>query len=243
MQFVSLTDKGILRANNEDSCVSLAIEGYTVLILADGMGGANSGEVASTKAVEMLREYLSPEVLKGLSLSEIPSVLKKFIEKANKRLFKLSNSSSEYYGMGTTLEVCLVREDTAYIAHIGDSRVYKITPDGEITRLTKDHSLVEYMIDNGEITPEEAINHPQKNVITQALGTNLSVKPDIICSALSDGDIILMCSDGLTNMVSEKDISDVVTSDMPLCERGKKLIDMANKAGGNDNITVILACN
>lgn len=243
MQFVSLTDKGILRTNNEDSCASVAIEGYTLLILADGMGGANSGEVASTKAVEALREYLSPEVLRKLSLSEIPSVLTKFIEKANKLLYELSGSAPEYCGMGTTLDVCLVKEDTAYIAHIGDSRVYKITPEGEITRLTKDHSLVEFMIDNGEITPEEAVNHPQKNVITKALGTTPTVKPDIICSALSDSDRILMCSDGLTNMVSEKDISAVVASDIPLCDRGKQLIDMANKAGGKDNITVILACN
>ncbi len=243
MQFISLTDKGKHRAKNEDYCVSTQIEGFTVLLLADGMGGANSGEVASTMAIEAVLESLDPALMKNLSLPEIPRTLTRIIDKANKLLFDLSNQDPVYSGMGTTLEVCLTKDDTAYIAHIGDSRVYKITAAGEFTRLTKDHSLVEFMIDSGELTREEAVNHPRKNIITRALGTDSTIEPDIISHPLSEGDVILVCSDGLTNMVSEEDISAIIMSEKTLSDCAQKLIDMANDAGGTDNISVVLARN
>lgn len=241
MQFASLTDKGKSRAKNEDYCACVQVEGYSILLLADGMGGANSGEVASKKAIEILIESFDKSLMKDLSLAEIPRTLTKIIKEANTKLFELGNSDSLYRGMGTTLEVCIIKDDTAYIAHIGDSRVYTISAEGEITRLTKDHSLVEYMIDSGELTREEAENHPKKNVITKALGTTPDVNPDILSHPLYPGDVILMCSDGLTNMVQENDICDIITSNDSLCDSAQKLIDAANNAGGADNISVILA--
>lgn len=243
MQFISLTDKGKIRAKNEDFCSSAEVEGYTLLILADGMGGANSGEVASTKAIETVMEHLDNDLLRRLSLPEIPHTLIRIIDETNRLLFDLSNSDCIYSGMGTTLEICIIKDSTAYIAHIGDSRVYKVTSSGEILQLTKDHSLVEYMIDAGKLTREEAVNHPQRNVITKAIGTAPTIEADILTHVLEDGDVLLVCSDGLTNMVSEQDIAAVVSSDIPFNDRAFKLVEMANDAGGTDNISVILACN
>lgn len=243
MQFIALTDKGKLRVKNEDYCAAKQTEGFCVLLLADGMGGANSGEVASSKAIETVLEKLNPALMKKLSLPDIPRTLKKIIKETNKLLFNLGSQNSQYSGMGTTLEICIIKDDTAYVAHIGDSRVYKISSSGDLLRLTKDHSLVEYMIDSGELTREEAVNHPQKNIITRALGTAADIEPDIISHPLSDGDVILVCSDGLTNMVSEEDILDTIMNTESISDCAKKLVDMANDAGGADNISVILARN
>ena len=243
MQFISITDKGRVRAKNEDNCTVAQIGDFTVLILADGMGGANSGEVASSKAIEAVLESFDPAFMKNLSLADLPHLLNRTIEKTNKLLFNLSTSDVMYNGMGTTLEICIIKDNAAYIAHIGDSRVYKITSSGEILRLTKDHSLVEYMIDSGTLSREEAATHPQKNIITRAVGTAPSIEADIVTHTLSEGDIILVCSDGLTNMVSEADIAKTASCDIPLQDRCQMLVDMANAAGGTDNISVVLTCN
>ncbi len=243
MQFTSLTDTGKIRFNNEDYCTATKVEGYTVLILSDGMGGANCGEVASSVAVSTVLESFTPEVMKKLSLPEIPKFLKTSIKKTNKLLFELSFSEENYRGMGATLEVCLIKDDTLYIAHIGDSRVYCISPTNEIMQLTKDHSLVESMIDSGEISREEALSHPQKHIITRAIGTVRDIEADIICHPLSTGDTVLLCSDGLTNMLSDTDILNILTSDASLEDRAQELIKKANDAGGTDNISVVLACN
>ncbi len=243
MQFFSLSDKGMCRKNNEDHCDAKNVGNFTLLVLADGMGGANSGEVASEKAVSEVFRYLNEDFLRNLNAPDIPKALAQVVDKANSVLFNLAQSDPALKGMGTTLEICLISENSAYIAHIGDSRVYKITPGGEITRLTKDHSLVEYMIEAGTITPEEAFNHPQRNVITKALGTAPEAEPDIFIRSLEEDDIILLCSDGLSNMLPEKEIADVVLEGTPLSERTEKLIQLANEAGGNDNITVVIAQN
>ncbi len=243
MQFFSLTDKGKLRANNEDYCDAKQIGGYTVLVLADGMGGANSGETASTKAIEIIFDNLNETFMKNLRLSDIPHTLSVISDKANESIYNLSLSEEAYHGMGTTLDICIAMQNNLYISHIGDSRVYKITPEGEITRLTKDHSLVEYMIDTGAITREEAANHPQKNVITRALGTAPYTEADIISRSVNKGDFILMCSDGLSNMLSEQQIAKTVLDSSSLKDGCTQLVKLANEAGGIDNITVILAQN
>ncbi len=243
MQFTTLTDKGIARPGNEDFCDAKQIDKFTLLVLADGMGGANSGEVASSMTVKSIFNSLDENLMRNLGISDMPKILSDVIRRTNAAVFELSCSNDKYEGMGTTLEICVISQNTAYIAHIGDSRVYKISPDGSIRKITKDHSLVEYMIDAGTITPEEAANHPQKNVITRALGTSPEVEADIISVPLSEGDVILMCSDGLSNMVSEEELSSVVLSDTDLSSCAQKLVQMANDAGGTDNITVILAQN
>ena len=243
MQFYSMTDKGITRPNNEDYCNARQVGKFTLLVLADGMGGANSGEVASSMTVKSIFNSLDENLMRHLTLADMPKTLSDVVKRTNTSVYELSRSNDAFEGMGTTLEICVVSEGTAYIAHIGDSRVYKITSDGNIKRLTKDHSLVEYMIDAGTITPEEAVNHPQKNVITKALGTSPDIEADIISFSLSDDDIIFMCSDGLSNMLSEEEIVSVVLSEENLSVCAEKLVQMANDAGGKDNITVILAKN
>lgn len=241
MQFEARTDKGIERHSNEDFCDARQVGKFTILVLADGMGGANSGEVASSIAVKSIFNSLDENLMRNLSLADMPKTLSDMIKRTNSMIFELSRTNDKFEGMGTTLEICVVAQNTAYIAHIGDSRVYKITQDGSIKKLTKDHSLVEYMIDSGTITPEEAVNHPQRNVITRALGTTPETEADIISFTLSEGDIILMCSDGLSNMLSEKELVSAILSEQELSLRAEKLVQMANAAGGKDNITVILA--
>ncbi len=241
MQFFSLTDTGKCRTNNEDSYGVKEIANFTVLVVADGMGGANSGEVASAKAIETVFEALKKPLSKKPSLPEIPRILTKVMDKANATVYKLSVSDSEKTGMGTTLDMCIVAENTVYIAHIGDSRVYKVSAEGAITKLTKDHSLVEYLLETGALTPEEAKHHPQKNIITKALGTAPKIEADIISRDIVNGDRLVICSDGLSNMVTDETIAGVAAENTPLAERAQKLVDLANNAGGRDNITVIIA--
>ncbi len=241
MQFYTLTDTGLRRTNNEDSCQAKIINGFTVLVLADGMGGANSGEIASSKAIEAVFEVLEKALSKSLSLPEIPRILSKAIDKANTDVHKLSLKDSKNSGMGTTLDICVQAESVVYIAHIGDSRVYKVAKDGSIIKLTKDHSLVEYMLDSGALTPEEAEHHPQKNIITRALGTTVRIEADIFSRTLDDGDRLLLCSDGLTNMLTDDLIASVTSKGLSLSQCAQELVKLANEAGGTDNITVIIA--
>ena len=240
MQFYSITDRGRQRENNEDYCIAKNIGKYALLILADGMGGHQSGEIASQKAVETVYDFLRGKLDKKLIPGQIMLFLSDALEKANEEIFELSKKNKELLGMGTTLEVCIVYENTAYVAHIGDSRVYKFSRNGEIYRLTKDHSLVEYMIETGSITPEEAATHPQKNVITRALGITPETEADIFSEKLEKGERLLLCSDGLTNM-SEQTIRDVVLSSKEPKDGADKLLQLANDAGGADNITIIIA--
>lgn len=242
MQFYSITDRGQLREINEDSCYSKTIDEYTLLVLADGMGGHRGGETASSKAIEvivaMLEENLSSKMLPG----QIMLLLSDALENANREIIALSKSEPSLAGMGTTCDICLIFKNTAYTAHIGDSRVYKISEKkASMKKLTKDHSLVEYMIETGAITREEAHNHPQKNIILRALGSAEKVNADIFHEKLNAGDILLMCSDGLTNMVSEETVLKTVSSEKKLENCAKKLIKLANAAGGKDNITVVIA--
>ncbi len=242
MRFCSITDRGQLREINEDSCYSKNINEYTLLVLADGMGGHRGGETASSKAIEviasMLEENLSSKMLPG----QIMLLISEALENANREILALSKSDPSLVGMGTTCDICLVFKNTAYIAHIGDSRVYKISDKKtSIKKLTKDHSLVEYMIETGAITREEAINHPQKNIILRALGSEEEMNADIFHEKLSPGDVLLMCSDGLTNMVSEETVLNTVSSEKKPENCAKKLVKLANAAGGRDNITVVVA--
>ncbi len=241
MQFYSLTDRGMLRENNEDNCYSGEIGGYTLLVVADGMGGHRGGETASKKAIETVVSGLSNALTQKMLPGQIMLLLSEVLEKANHEIIALSKKDSSLVGMGTTCDICLIAKNTAYIAHIGDSRIYKLTRKGNFTRLTKDHSLVEYMIETGTITKEEALNHPQKNIILRALGTSTETDADVSYEKLSPGDSLLMCSDGLTNMLTEEDICKIISSDNTPEEKAKELVRRANETGGTDNITVVIA--
>lgn len=241
MQFYSITDRGKLREKNEDCCIAKKTGDYTLLILADGMGGHKGGETASRCAIEAVLSFMESRLTKKLLPGQIMMLLSDAMEEANSEIYNLSVKNDSLGGMGTTAEVCVLNENAAYIAHIGDSRVYKVTGNGEITRLTKDHSLVEYMIDTGAITPEEAASHPQRNVIMRALGIAESAEADILSEKLQKGDRLLLCSDGLTNMLDEETIARVICTEESAESSAQKLVQLANDAGGADNITVIIA--
>jgi PPM family protein phosphatase len=224
------TDTGRQRRANEDSHLARA----PLFVVADGMGGAQAGEVASRIAVESFEG--------GLHGAEEPEVaLAQLAHEANTRIHELSHSHAEQAGMGTTLTAFYVGEREVSIAHVGDSRAYRLR-GAELTRLTEDHSLVDELLRQGRLTPEEALEHPQRSVITRALGPEGFVEVDTRSYSAHDGDIYLLCSDGLTTMVPEGRLAELLLAYAPksLREAGEALIAAANEAGGRDNITVLL---
>ncbi len=241
MQFFSISDTGRLRKNNQDSAIAKEIGSFTLLALADGMGGHSGGEVASSLAIEEISSVISGKLAEKMIPGQIMLLLSEALEKANNKIREVAESDRSLFGMGTTCDVCIMAKNKLYIAHIGDSRVYKISKDGTIKKLTRDHSLVEFMIENGTITPEEAVNHPQRNIILQALGISDGIDPDVFQEKISPRDVILLCSDGLTNMLDEETIAHAAISGEKPSEIAEKLVGLANDAGGKDNITVVIA--
>ncbi len=232
------TDIGKAREINQDYySIPKAEDHLQLFILADGMGGYNGGEVASSLAAESARSYIENNFNKiEHTRDEILKLIKSAMEYANMVVFEKSKAVEELQGMGTTLDICFIYNNKIYIGHVGDSRIYRIR--GEIIRkLTKDHSYVQQLVEDGKITREEANHHPKKNMLTKALGCTAYVEPDIRARNLEVGDILLMCSDGLTNMVEEKEIYQVVKQNPQTAPN--VLVDLANQAGGYDNITVI----
>jgi PPM family protein phosphatase len=224
----AVTDTGRQRRANEDSLLARS----PLFVVADGMGGAQAGEVASRIAVE----YFQP----GLGDSSQPErELAELARAANSRIHELSHSNAEQAGMGTTLTAVYVGEDEVAIAHVGDSRAYCLR-DGELLRLTDDHSLVDELMRQGRLTPEEAVEHPQRSVITRALGPEGAVEVDTRSFRARAGDVYLLCSDGLTTMLSEEEILALLVANPRLRDAGEALIGAANEAGGRDNITVVL---
>jgi PPM family protein phosphatase len=222
------TDTGRQRRANEDSLLARS----PLFVVADGMGGAQAGEVASQIAVESFRFGL-----KDASKPEI--ALAALAQAANSQIHELSHSNAEQAGMGTTLTAVYVGEEEVTIAHVGDSRAYCLR-DGELLRLTEDHSLVDELMRQGRLTPEEAVEHPQRSVITRALGPEGTVDVDTRSFRARSGDVYLLCSDGLTTMLAEEQILALLLANPRLRDAGEALIAAANEAGGRDNITVVL---
>jgi len=222
------TDTGRQRRANEDALLSRS----PLFVVADGMGGAQAGEVASQIAVEAFKRGLRNSLEPEAALAELT-------REANARIHELSHSHTEQAGMGTTLTAMYVGEQDVAIAHVGDSRAYCLR-DGELIRLTDDHSLVDELMRQGRLTPEEAEEHPQRSVITRALGPEGTVEVDTRSFHARAGDVYLLCSDGLTTMVSERELTRVLREHRQLRGAGEALIAAANAAGGRDNITVLL---
>jgi serine/threonine protein phosphatase PrpC len=222
------SDTGRQRRANEDSLMVRS----PLFVVADGMGGAQAGEVASHLAAETFQVGLPGG-------SEPEAALEELAQAANARIHELSHANAEQAGMGTTLTAVYVGEREVAIAHVGDSRAYCLR-DGELLRLTDDHSLVDELMRQGRLTPEEAVEHPQRSVITRALGIEGRVDVDTRSFRGLADDVYLICSDGLTTMVSEQRIAEVLRSTPRLREAGEALIAAANEAGGRDNITVVL---
>lgn len=233
------SDVGCVRALNEDS---FGIFGFDedkggFCVLADGMGGHNAGEVASALAVKRISEHLMAS-LEDVTLKDIPRRLNRAIEEANAEIFKMSEKNAQQQGMGTTAVVSCICPDIAYVANLGDSRAYAYHGK-ELYQITIDHSLVEQLVREGSITREEARVHPQKNLITRALGTEPQCRADIFEYEYKKGDVLIMCSDGLSGMLDDLEISEIVKKDKSAEDTAKELIDAAKTAGGRDNITVI----
>ncbi len=237
MKVFSITDVGRIRQMNQDY-VFATDEPLgslpNLLVVADGMGGHKAGDFASKFTVETLKEELK------LSVKENPEeVLKDAVQTANHKLIQTAETDVKLDGMGTTLVAATVIDHTLHFVNVGDSRLYLINKT--IKQLSRDHSLVEEMLRLGGISEEEAKNHPDKNIITRAIGVKEDVEADYYEFALKKGDVILMCTDGLCNMVSEDEIFAIIKGARDIVEAGQLLIDRANENGGKDNIGVVLA--
>ena len=249
LQFVARTDVGQIREHNEDFITENESQGFAVL--ADGMGGPNAGEVASSLAVHLvvdeLKEYragsslTAAEVNRGNSgLPVEAQIVRNVVEKVNSAVFKISQSQPEYQGMGTTIVAAYYYNNRISVAHLGDSRMYRFR-SGRLEQITRDHSFVQEQIDKGLFTKEEARASDKKNVVTRALGVADFVDVEVHIHEVEAGDLYLMCSDGLHDLVTDTDIENaMIELSSNLNELAAHLVNLANLAGGKDNISVIL---
>lgn len=247
IQAAGLSDRGLKRSHNEDSLS--VVPDLGLFIVADGMGGHNAGEVASRQAIESMVEFLRDcpslnetwPIPRNPELEDIENKIVVSIKLANRDLCRLSMEHPEYHGMGTTLVVVLLDPDNdrITIGHVGDSRCYRLR-GASLHRLTHDHSWVEEQLQRGIITPEEAKNHRWKNVITRALGNKLEVEVDVQSLDILHGDVYLLCSDGLSGMIEDHVIEEIMRQHPDLESCAQELIRAANENGGHDNISLIL---
>lgn len=236
MKVTGQTNIGLVRRENQDAFVTgHSSEKTAFAVVCDGMGGANGGNVASEMAVRRVSERLAGTDLDTVTADSLNYIFESAIAAANIDIYDKAKESPEFSGMGTTLVAAVALEQTLFVAHVGDSRAYLINGAG-ITRITKDHSVVQQMIEQGQLTESEAKNHPRKNFITRALGVEETVPYDYVDLPWQPGDKLLLCTDGLTNMVDDEEIARLVNEDNP----AEKLVDAALKAGGTDNITACI---
>ena len=237
MEVFTKTDIGLVRKENQDSSAYSVISSDCVwAVICDGMGGAQGGKTASSAAVEYITEYIEREFKEDMDNDKTADVLTSAVAGANLTVYKMAMDDPDLAGMGTTCDLVLVRGEIAHVVHVGDSRTYSIR-DGRILQITEDHSYVQEMVRRGELTAEQAMKHPNKNLITRALGVTHDVHIDYIEAEFHEGDTLLICSDGLSNYISKADMVHTVEE-----LRGELLIDtlveIAKRHGGHDNITV-----
>lgn len=233
------SDVGRIRSINEDRAVIRNdINGITIALLADGMGGHQAGDIASQTAMEVVSRELS-HLQPTMTAVEWEVAIAHAIERANSEIYSQSLSNPQLSGMGTTIIVALTCAGRLTVANIGDSRVYLLHNE-ELKQLTEDHSLVNELLKNGQISATEAATHPRRNMLTRALGTEMRVEADIKHVDWNPGDVLLLCSDGLTNMMSETAIVHTLQQQESLDWKADQLIEKALEAGGDDNVTVVL---
>ncbi len=239
MKITAKTDIGKVRSNNQDSYAAGELPGGVAwAVVCDGMGGAAGGNVASAEAVKIISHSIDEGYRNGMRPSSIRNLLESAIVSANACLFDMSRKDETLNGMGTTCVAVLAVDSTVYISHVGDSRAYIVSDQGTLRQLTRDHSVVQDLVENGSITSDEAKNYPGKNIITRALGVEENVCVDFCEEDFPEGEILLICTDGLTNFVNDDDIVDAV-SHGSFFEFAEHLVSMANANGGGDNITVV----
>jgi len=233
-------DPGRARSNNEDSVAT--DDAVALAVLADGMGGYNAGEVASNMATSFIRSELGRwlrEASSQASDAEVRRAMHICVDNANRAIFNAANSNPQYAGMGTTLVVAVFRDNRVLLGHVGDSRCYRLR-EGKLQQITRDHSLLQEQIDAGLITPEQAAFSANKNLVTRAVGVEDTVLLETHQHDVQQGDVFLMCSDGLSDMLDDAGIAEVLQQHESLESGTRALIDAANDAGGKDNISVIL---
>ena len=233
------TDIGLKRSNNQDSFNYGQLDGGAVTwaVVCDGMGGMAAGNVASATAVEVISGSFENNLSPKSSASSVRNLLKSSIESANARIYNMALEKEELRGMGTTVVVVVVIKGVAYIAHAGDSRAYFYS-NNELTQVTIDHSVVQTLVEKGQLTEQEAKNHPNKNVITRALGVASYIDIDFEEIDVTTGDALLLCTDGLTNCIDDELIK-FATSDNDFETLAERLVELANQNGGYDNITAV----
>ena len=236
------SDQGKVREINQDYFyISNSLDEVQLYILADGMGGYNGGEIASKLAVQTAKNYIQNN-FKDIEKDKdsIIQLLGSSMEYANMVVYEKSKENPELQGMGTTLEICLIYNNKVYIGHVGDSRIYRIRKQF-IRKLTQDHSYVQKLVKEGTITKEQAAHHPQKNMLMKALGCNAFVEPDVMVKGFLKDDILIICSDGLTNLVDQETIYEMASKNIE--QATKDLVKLANDRGGYDTITVVIIKN
>ena len=232
------SDVGIKRDNNQDSLYVSENKDVLLYLVADGMGGHKAGEMASTMARDIIQTNFMGNKIKLDEENNILKMIKSSIEEANTKIYLKSLEDEEFKGMGTTIILAYIFENQIYIGHVGDSRAYLIR-DKEITQITEDHSYVNQLLKTGSITKKEAKNHPKRNMITRAVGSSSIIEIDLIAKESNQDDILLLCSDGLTNMVGDNQILKSFKNNEDVQESCDELVKLANDKGGIDNITVI----
>lgn len=239
MQAWGLTDAGNIRTQNQDSYRIEPLGEDLLVLVCDGMGGAKSGNVASRLASEVFSEEVKRSYAPDMTLEEKRQMLLAAASLANITVYEQSQLSDAYHGMGTTLVAALTCGSTALVLNVGDSRAYHINADG-VRCITMDHSVVELMVLRGELTPEQAKSHPHKNLITRAVGTGRQVQPDLFCAQLEEGDCLLLCSDGLSNLLADQEILFEVVHGARMEDCCQRLLEIAKQRGAPDNVTSVL---
>ena len=240
MQYWGLTDPGCVRSQNQDAYQMVQLDRGTVLcVVCDGMGGAKSGNVASSLAVDVFVEEIRRTWTSNMDVEKIDRMLEAAVKLTNFTVFDQAQQFEEFNGMGTTLVAALIRNRSATVVNVGDSRAYSVTRDG-IRQLTVDHSLVQMMVQRGELTPEQAKTYPGKNFITRAIGTESVVECDLFRLDVERGDAIFLCTDGVTNIVDEQEILFEVVHGVNKQYCCQHLLDIAKSRGAPDNVTGVL---
>lgn len=241
LRIIGKTDIGKVRENNQDDfAYGLLPDGAAWAVVCDGMGGASGGSVASSIAVHAISEGIESQYTGQSDEKSIQELLLGVLKQANEQVYKKSRDDISLHGMGTTVVACLAKNDTAFIGHAGDSRAYLIKSES-LEQLTVDHSVVQEMVDKGQITQEEAQNHPNKNLITRALGVESTLKIDFGAYHFPEGTGVLLCSDGLSNLVDREAIVKAFGDHFD--QAAEDLIGLANENGGTDNITAVIVVN
>lgn len=237
-----MTDTGLIRKENQDAYTVQTLDSYSVCIVCDGMGGTYGGQLASSIAVKTFEQELRQIIKAGMTVQQLEQAADYCVSQANTAIRKAASEDTAYENMGTTLVAAIARDDMALICNVGDSRAYLISRGG-ICQITKDHSLVEDLVESGDLTPEEAKHHPQRNLITRALGPDETVEMDGFPVSWDKGEFILLCSDGLVNTVTDQEILFEVIHSNDLDGCLNRLLSLAKQRGAPDNVTAVLMMN